>query len=235
MKRASSSFSLWSVSLIAVLMAVGVTGCRSGGGSNDASVRLINAAPEAQDLSVSVDGQRVWKHAAFGSNTGFQGVGAGTYRVNIDAQVDGNRLTGRNYLMTQKGKAYTVVAISQEPSADEPPGLRIFSEDRNAPVPPGKVRLRVINAGDGLGPVDVLFNNIVGFGEVPFGARTQALLLDPGVYALKVNAADQVPSLTGPVSLHFLPGHAYTLVVMGKRGSDVNSQSISIAAYPDNR
>ena len=197
-------------------------------------MRLIDAVPEAEDLAVSVDGQRGWRHAAFRSNTGFQGIGEGTYQINIAGLVGGVRREGRNYLLCQKGKAYTVVAISPEPSSSEAPALRIFNEDKSNPVPPGKARLRLINADAGTGPVDVLFNNIVGFGDTPFGSRTQPLLLDAGVYEFKVNAASDMEPLMAPMSLRFLPGRAYTLVAMGNPGSD-RTQGVSLVAYPDNQ
>ncbi len=220
----------WGFCLFSALAAIGAVGCRSGS-RDDASVRLINAAPQTQDLSVSVDGQCVWRHAAFRSDTGFQGVGEGTFEVSIEALMNGKKRTGSNYLLSRKGEAYTVVALDPTQSG-EPPDLRIFSDDRTAPIPPGKVRLHFIDAGDGVGPVDVLFNNIVGFTDVPFAARSSALLLDPGVYDLRVNAAEDVRSLTNPLRVRFLPGQAYTLVAMG-RGAGPGAAGLSLQVYPD--
>ncbi len=215
----------------------GTGGCRTGGGGSqdDAAVRLINAAPETDDLSVAVDGQRVWKHAPFSSNTGFQGVGEGTYKVEINASQSGRRVTGYNYIQCEKGSAYTVVALSPGPDAGLAPMLRIFREQRDSPVPYDRVRLRLINAGTGMGSVDALFNNIVGLGDVGFGTRSAPILLDPGQYDVKVNATDEAPALVGPVSLQFQGGHAYTLVVVGRTGASSGPQSLTLEAFPDDQ
>lgn len=216
---------------------IALAGCRHGGGTQNAAatVRLIDAAPDAQNLSVAVDGQRAWKHTTFRSNTGFQGVGEGTYKIDIDADTAGGRVSAHNYLQCRKGQAYTVVAFGQKNAPNEPPRLRIFSEEKSDPLPSNKVRLRFINAGTDLGPVDVLFNNIVGFGDIPVGARSAPILLDSGAYEVKVNQADALQGFTGPVSFHFLPGHAYTLVVMGRRDAGSGAGGLSLESFPDDQ
>jgi hypothetical protein len=233
MKQLSTSRSMRVSCLLLSLLLPGLAGCRHGQGPQDAYVRLINAAPGAQDLSVAVDGQRVWKHSQFRSNTGYQGLGQGSYEVSVDAQGNEGHLTGRSYLLCQKGKAYTVVAVSQGAGGTTPPILRVFDEDKDAPVPSDKSRLRFINAGGGLGPVDVLFNNIVGIGNTTFGSRSQAVVLNPGGYDVKVIATGDVRALAGPLVLHFLPGHAYTLVVMGRREATAGPGALTLEAYPD--
>lgn len=216
-----------------LLLGVGllaVNGCRTGGRRADAWVRLINAAPDAENLSVAVDGQRVWRHSEYRSNTGYGGVGAGTYQVDITAEQDGQRLTGRNYVQCRKGMAYTFVAFSRATNTAEAPGVRIFSDPREIAVPPGKIRLRLINGTSGLGSVDLLFNNIVGLPNVAFGARSEPILLDTGSYDMKLFAAGGGGTLSAPVRVRFQSGRSYTLVAMGNRAS-----GLSLIAYPDDR
>lgn len=212
---------------------LGGAGCRNGRGGDDALVRLINAAPDVEDLSVAVDGQRVWKHSEFRSGTHFDGVGQGAYQVDLTAQQGGQRLTARNYIQCQKGRAYTFVAYGQgEPGGA--PGLRVFIDPRRTVVPPGKTRLRLINVAGDLGNVDVLFNNIVGLPGVAAGARSGALLLDAGTYDFKVVEAGGENPVIGPLRIGCQAGRSYTLVLMGRRGAAVGgSQSLSLIAYPD--
>lgn len=216
---------------VVLLLLIGlltVGGCRTGGsGRNDALVRLINAAPDAEDLSIDVDGKHVWRNSSFRSSTGYGGLGEGTYQVDISAQQNGQRLTGRSYIQCQKGLAYTVVAFSRGAIAAAPV-VRIFSDPREISVPPGKVRLRLINGASGLGGVDLLFNNIVGLQGIAFGARSEAILLDAGSYDMKLFAAGDADTLPSPVRVRFQPGHSYTLVAMGRRGTD-----LTLIAYPD--
>ena len=90
------SFGLSGLLFVGALGALSVSGCRlnqrSDGGT--AQVRLINAVPDAGGLNVSVNGQRVWKRALFRSNTGYQGVSAGTYPVRLDSASFGTTLAG---------------------------------------------------------------------------------------------------------------------------------------------
>jgi hypothetical protein len=233
MKQLSTSRPLRVSCLLLGLLVLGLAGCRHGQGPQDCYVRLINAAPGAQDLSVAVDGQRVWKHSQFRSNTGYQGLGEGSYEVNVDAQGNAGRLAGHSTLLCQKGKAYTVVAVTQGAGGTAPPVLRVFNEDNDAPVPSDKSRVRFINAGGGLAHVDVLFNNIVGIGDTPFGSRSQPVMLNAGVYDVKVIDTGDVRALAGPLVLHFQPGHAYTLIVMGRREAMVGPEALTLEAYPD--
>ncbi len=220
--------------LLLGFLVLDVAGCRrGGGGGNDALVRLINAAPDAQDLSVAVDGRRVWQHSSFRSSTGYGGLGEGTYQIDVTAQQGGQRLTGRSYLQCRKGQAYTVVAFSHRPNVAQAPTLRIFSDPREAAVPANKIQLRLINGAGDLGSVDVLFNNIVGLQSVAFGSRSEPILLEAGWYDVKLYSAGSVDDLTAPVRMGFRAGRSYTLVAMGRRGTGAGSQALSVLAYPD--
>lgn len=222
------------LALLLGALVLGSAGCRRGGGGrDDALVRLINAAPDTEDLSVAVDGQRVWRHSSFRSSTGYGGVGEGTYQVDITAQQGGQRLTGRNYIQCRKGRAYTVVAFGRGPNIVEAPALRIFNDPREITVPANKIRLRLINGAGDLGGVDVLFNNIVGLQSVAFGSRSEPILLDAGWYDVKLYGAGGVDALTAPVRIGFQSGRSYTLVAMGRRGMGVRPQALSLIAYPD--
>jgi len=176
------------------LVALNVTGCRtsSDDNGNDALVRLINASPRAQDLAVAVDGKRVWHHSLFRSNTGYASVAAGSYKVAVEARQGGRLVSGSSFLTCDKGRAYTVLTLGR--SGDGAPDVRIFGEDRDAPVPAGRVRVRFVNAiAGGNGEADLLFNNIAGLPSVAYGSRSGAILLEPGAYDVKVNAAEKCP------------------------------------------
>ena len=185
-------------------------GCRNGGDGDTAQVRLINAVPDPGDLSVAVDGHSVWKHSPYRNNTGYQKIHKGRYNV----QVAAGGPAASKPIAFEKGKDYTVVALGE--ARDMPPGFRVFADDRDdARVPDDKARLRFINAVPGQERMDVLFNNIVGLQRVAYGHRSDPLLLDTGTYDIKVNAAGDVDSLIGPITLRLAPGRAYTLVAMG--------------------
>lgn len=215
---------------------LGIGGCRTAmdsTGKGDSLVRLINASPDTEELAVAVDGQRVWRHSLFRSNTGFANVGAGTYKVSIEARRGNRILAGSNYLVCEKTKAYTVLALGRSTGA---PDLRIFSEVMDNNVPARKARVRFVNAAGDNGTMDdVLFNNIAGLTDVPYGSRSGGALLEPGTYDVKVNTAGEATTLVGPSSLRFQAGRSYTLVAMGRADAVNPQQGLSLELYPDDR
>jgi len=203
-------------------------GCRTNSHSDDVQVRLINAVPAGGGLTVSMDGQRVWKNARFRTSTGYQGMGAGTYGVRIEAEgLEANPVISRP-MSFEKGRRYTVLALSREGAA----AARVLVLEDEAPgaIPPGKAVLRLIQAASGVGPVDLVVNSIVGVKSVRYGKRSEALQLDRGSYDLKVVVSDTPDALAGPIKLSLDAGHSYTLVTMGQAASG----DLSLEAYADN-
>lgn len=219
-----------SLCVVAVLPALFVSGCRLGPRSdeNAAHVRLINAVPDAGGLAVSVDGQRAWKETPFRSSTGYQGITAGAYPVRLDSTALGDALTARS-LSFEKGRNYTVLALSR--NAGRPAQMLVWEDKSQERRDPGKVAVRLVNAAPGLGPIDLVVNNIVGLKAIAYGRRSPVLPLDGGAYDLEIAAADTPDALAVPIHLRLEPGHAYTLVAMGQAAD----QTLSLEAYPDAR
>ena len=216
--------------LASVLGALLGSGCRTRSHSEggEAQVRLINAVPDAGGLNVSVDGQRVWKRSLFRSNTGYQGISAGTYPVRLDSASFGATLSVRP-LSFEQGHDYTVLALGQVRGGGRTVAVQVLEDDPPGQGEPGKTTLRLVNAAQGLEPVDLVVNNIVGLKAVAYGKRSPVLTLDGGRYDLKIVPADTPDTLVGPVTLRLESGRAYTLVAMG-RASD---GTLSLEAYPD--
>ena len=219
-------FALLPLIIFASLLA---PGCRTNSHSGDVQVRLIDATPEGGGLTVSVDGQRVWKNARFRSSTGYQGMEAGTYSVRVEAEGSLGTTLGTSRPMTfEKGRRYTVLALGRVGAA----AARVLVLEDEAPsaIPPGKAALHLIQAASGAGPVDLVVNSIVGVKSVRYGKRSEALQLDHGSYDLKVVTSDTPDALAGPIKLSLDAGHSYTLVTMGKGASG----DVTLEAYADN-
>ncbi len=203
-------------------------GCKTkSDGGDGARVRLINAAPNADGLTVSVNGERAWKNAAYRSSSGYQTIAAGTYPVRMDAAKLG-AVPARS-LSFEKGHAYTVLALGRNIRGSGP-RLEVF-EDGTEPPPAGRAVLRLINASTNGIPLDLVVNSIVAAKGVTFGGGSTALALDGGAYDLQVVAYGTADVLAGPVSLRLEPGQSYTLVAIG----DPSDGSLSLEAYPDSK
>ncbi len=202
-----------------------VAGCKTkSDGGDGARVRLINAAPNADGLTVSVNGERAWKNAAYRSSSGYQAIAPGTYPVRMNAAKLGT-VPARS-LSFEKGHAYTVLALG----ANQGEGTRLEVLEDGAALPAsGRAGLRLINASLDGRPLDLVVNSIVAAKSVAYGGRSAILPLDGGAYDLQIAAADTPNILAGPVSLRLEPGRTYTLVAMG----DPDDGSLSLEAYPD--
>ena len=215
---------------VGALAILGVSGCRNKTpDENDAaSVRLINAVPDAGGLDVSVTGRQVWKQAAFRSSTGYQRVSAGTYPVTLDADGPGTTLLTQS-LSFDKNQSYTLLAFGQAAGRNNAQ-VQVLPDEKAERLAPGKAGLRLINAAPGTPPVDLVVNTIVGVKGVEYGRRSEPLALDSGPYDLQLAAAGTAAMLTGPVHFTLLPGQSYTLIAIGQPGS---RQSLTLEAYPD--
>ena len=214
---------------VGALVIVGVSGCRNKtpDAGDMASVRLINAVPDAGGLDVSVNGRQVWKQATFRSSTGYQSVSAGTYPVTLDADGPGTTLLTQS-LSFDKNRSYTLLALGQAGGGNAQ--VQVLPDEKPERIAPGKASVRLVNAAPGTPPIDLVVNTIVGVKSVEYGRRSEPLALDGGPYDLQLAAAGTAAMLTGPVHLTLFPGHAYTLIAMGQPGS---RQSLTLESYPD--
>ena len=212
-----------------VMAALLVSGCRVGPhDDNGASVRLINAVPDAGGLDVSVDGKRVWSREQFRGSTGFKNIAAGTYPVQIDADGPGTTLLTKSLVLGKK-QCYTLLALGQAGRGGVPARVQVLPEEARAALPPGKASLRLINAAPGIVSADLVVNTIVGLKAVGYGRRSVPLLLAGGHYTVELAVPGTAEMLTGGVGLDLAPGQAYTLIAMGQ----ARNQSLRLEVYPD--
>jgi len=215
--------------IVGVLAALTIAGCRqkTSEPNGAAFVRLINAVPDAGGLDVSVDGRRVWERSEFKSSTGYQSVASGTYPVKLDANGPGTTLlTGS--LLFEKGRSYTLLALGSAEGVT-PAQVQVLADEKPEHLEDGKASVRLINASSGAPPVDLVVNTIVGVKSIGYGRRSSPVALAGGAYDLQLASAGTEEILAGPVHLTLIAGKSYTLIAMGRAGS----QSLSLEAYPD--
>ena len=211
-----------------VLAVLCVSGCRNGSGDDStASVRLINAVPDAGGLDVSVDGKPVWRQAEFRSSTGYKKVSSGKYPVQLAAAGPGTTLLTQT-LSFDKKQSYTLLALGQAQPGGIPARVQVLPDD-DASLPPDKSALRLINAAPGTPSVDLVINTIVGLKSVGYGRRSAPVLLDAGRYTVQLAVPNTAQMLVGAVRLDLKPGQSYTLIAEGQ----VSSHTLTLEAYPD--
>lgn len=227
MMKRGQQLGRWGMGL-GLLAALCLTGCRNGGGDDSAaSVRLINAVPDAGGLDVSVGGKSVWRQAEFRSSTGYKKVPSGEYPVQIAAAGPGTTLLTKT-LAFDKKQSYTLLALGQAQPGGAPARVQVLPDD-SVPLPPGHSALRLVNAAPGTASVDLVINTIVGLKSVGYGRRSVPVLLDAGRYTVQLAVPNTAQMLVGAVTLDLKPGQSYTLIAEGQS----SNHTLTLEAYPD--
>lgn len=206
-----------------LMAAVLLSGCRGHGGGDDAQVRLINALPSRNELSVAINGKTVMRRSHFGDSTGFVGVKPGRYGYSIS---DNYGPITRGDLSARAHDRYAVVVA---PGRRQGEGAGALNVPMMGEIPRGKVAVTFVQAGEVGTSVDLLLNNVVGDADVRLAEAPHTLVLTEGNYELKANAAGDPYTTFAEASLRAASGHTYLVVLTGRR--DVTS--LSLRVYDD--
>lgn len=216
-----------------IALFLALPGCRLAGGSDpsDCSVRLIDAIPDAQDMRVAVNGQKVFHGCAFRSGTGFQDIPPGRYQVYAAVQGESADLHLPIVAVDAKpDHRYTALAMGMDGGSPKA-HVAVYEDtiDPN-PIPRDQAIVRVVSAVPDAGSVDVLVNGIVAFKSLRFGDRSEPLPLAALPYEWSVKeAGSYVTPLAGPITLKLHGGRSYLIVLMGK----ASDQTLGIEQFED--
>ncbi len=156
--------------------------------STDARVRTRSAhlSPDAPNIDVYVDGERVREDIPYGTVTPYRDLDSGTYTVQVvPAGEDPSAAVLKETI--EIVDVDSTFAVIGEVAAENQPLQALLLEDDNSPVDPGVARVRALHASPDAPAVDVvagkngdaLFENVAfgesGYTEVPEGEYTLAI------------------------------------------------------------
>lgn len=172
-------------------------------------VRLVNAMPAARNIDVSGDDRTLFADVAYRDVTPYAEVTGNlvTFRLRT---AGGDSVLADNHEMLADGHRYTIVAL---PDTKGDPELRIL-KDELAPDPE-VTRLRVVNAAEGLGEVDVTLSGRKEplFSDVPYGAEVGYLDLAPAEGTVAIAGGGSSRARARLPEMRFEGGKAYTIVL----------------------
>jgi len=192
------------------------------GGTEDACVRIVHAAPGSPEVDVYLNDSPVIMGLTYGTSTDFVSVPGGDDRkiqvvaaggtpgdgdlVDSDIDVDGR-------------DAYEVVV------SGDPDDLKAESAELDlSPLPDGQSRVRVIHASPDAGGVDVaVADGQTLFEGVVYRDETDYATIDSGTYTIQLKKDDAI-ALSG--DLTFEPGMVYDVVAIGR--TDDNTLSLLV-------
>jgi hypothetical protein len=194
----------------------------------DAYVRVVHASPDAPNVDVWVDGERVLSDVPFTAVSDYLALPAGTYNVQVTATGSTDPVIEAD-LMLESGTSYTVAAIGALADIS----ATVLTDDRT-PVD-GQAKLRVFHASPSApASVDVAVTDGPVLVEgLAYPEATGYLTVDPGTYPLEIRAAGEADAALS-LEATLEAGQNYTAIAMD--GGDAGVQIIvatEAMAMPD--
>lgn len=184
---------------------------------DEALVRVVHTIPYAPALDVFAGDLVVFDAVGFKSVTSYRALDGKRYSFALRpaGMTNANPLAS-NTEGLQDGSYYTVFAL---PGDDRSTHMRIVTDKLDRPAD-GKLRLRIVHAGDGVGAVDVRATGTDGalFEGVAFQSVSDYREISPVDGPIEIRAPAGAPIVTLP-NAHLEAGRFYTLVLAGSARS----------------
>ena len=177
----------------------------------EARVRVIHASPDAPNVDVYANGNRVLSNVPYKTASDYLSVPAGTYQFEVFAAGDSTNAVLTIDANLEAGTDYTVVALDRVSQLK----YRVF-EDNNAAPAAGKAHVAVIHAGSDAPAVDIAVKGgPVLVNGIAFGEQQGPLPVDAGSYDLEVRPAGTNTVALPLNGVQLEAGKVYTFVASG--------------------
>lgn len=195
------------------LLALGTMLLAGGCGSSSTAARLMNAMNGQSSVSMLVNNSTVANGTGYGAASGYSPVSSGSQQVQIQA----GGVTLFNTSLTLNSGNNTVLATDS--------GTTVFSDNKSTPSS-GNIQIRVINAANAMGTVDVY---IVSPGtdistvnatatNIGFQAASTYQTLAAGSYQVEFTQAGTKNVILNSNALSFSAGQIRTVVSLDGTG-----------------
>jgi uncharacterized protein DUF4397 len=207
------------VIFVLFLVSVALAGCSSkGGGGGNARIRVLNAIPDANSISLTLDTTQVVSGLAFEQTTQYTGVDTGSKEFKVSANGGASNVIDTTINVGSADYTYVVFG----PVSAALGGL--FVDSGLTKPNSGNFSVRFINAAAGVGNVDLYLTSpgvdinttSATVANIGYGAASAFTSVPNGTYEIRVTAANtkQVVFDTGPQA--FSDQQMYNIVAMTK-------------------
>jgi len=219
------------------------------GGDGDARVRVAHASPDAPNVDVFVDDEKVLTDVSYTTVSGYLELPADAYEVTIAAASDAEEPDEAETVVFQEevtfdAEDYTVAAIGElDPDvSDEEFGVEVY-EDRLGVLDDDTGRVRIVHASPDTPAVDVRVvdddgNTVVTLAEdIEFGEAGENVEAEAGTYSVAVFPAgadeDIDEAVFGPTDVEVRDGEVLTVFAMGFITEDAEPEFELVPAYEE--
>ena len=209
----------------------GVATAQEHASDGDAKVRVAHASPDAPNVDVFIDDEKVLADVPYTAVSGYLELSADTYEVAIAAASDAEEPDDAETVVFQddvtlEAEDYTVAAIGELTPDASDEGLRVaIYEDRLGVLDEDTGRVRIVHASPDAPAVDVQVvdddgDTVLTLAEdLEFGEASENVEADAGTYSVAVFPAggdeDTDEAVLGPVDVEVRDGEVLTVFAMG--------------------
>ena len=190
-------------------------------------VRMVNAIPDANGLSVTSDDRSVFSGVDYKAVTQYQEVDETIARFRLLGSGRDTTIAINNEILID-GSRYTVIAL---PESNGGVRLRVLKDELEADS--GKARLRVVHALSNIGEIDVMLSGRADplFDNVNNGSEAGFADVDAANSTITVRSNDGKQLIRRQMKLE--SGHAYTMVLTSTDVGKVDAITIVDRAPSD--
>jgi hypothetical protein len=215
----------------------------------DAKVRVAHASPDAPNVDVFIDDEKVLADVPYTAVSGYLELPADTYEVTVAAASDAEEPDDAETVVYQddvtlESEDYTVAATGElEPDvSDEEFGVAIY-EDRLGVLDDDTGRVRIVHASPDAPAVDVRVVDDDGAtvltlaDDIEFGEAGENVEPEAGTYSVAVFPAgadeDLHEAVFGPTDVEVRDGEVLTVFAMGFITEDEEPEFELVLAYEE--
>jgi hypothetical protein len=175
-----------------------------------AQVRVLHAVPNAPDVDVYVNGNKILSDIAFKDISGFMPLPAGSYHIDIYPAGTSVSTIISKKVTVEEGKVYTLAAAGKGSK------LQLLPFVTDPFIPSGETKVRFIHLAPNAPAVDIaVTKGDVIFPKVSFKQATEYLGLTPMTVNLEVRAAGTKDAVLPVPNVTLKPNQVYTIFAVG--------------------
>ena len=182
----------------------------------NALVRVIYAVPDDESADIFAGEMKTFTDVSYMSVTPYKEVSEELSNFRVEpAGDDSAPPLAENSESLEKGYHYTAIVLPGE--NNEPPILRIISDDITPPSQ-GKAKVRIIHASPDAGEIDVYLKDMdqTLFDDLNFQSAASYTEIDPMTGTLELRPEGQENAMLMVPNARFEAGKIYTIIVTGK-------------------
>jgi hypothetical protein len=194
---------------------------RNNGNNTTGYVRVFHTVPDAPNVDIYADDNRIVEDLAYGEYTDYLPVPEGTYKISVYAT--GSDTPVLSNMLTVKGNSMkTVAAVGMLDNIS-----LVAIPDANVPMETGKAMLRFAHLSPNAPAVDItLPDGTPLFQNVSFKNLTNYLAVPPGNYTVLVRLAGTSNNVLTVPNLNLRANNFYTAYAIGLAGEEPSLEAV---------